>query len=80
MCGALFDCGFYQVGLEPTRFIDILDLVFVNDPFIVNNISVECPIGDNDHNTVNFDLLSVVVNRSNGCDNDNRHSMVYDFN
>ena len=37
---------------EPSRLNNILDLVFVNDPLIVNITSVECPIANSDHNTV----------------------------
>lgn len=49
--------GFTQCVLEPTRSSSILDLVFVNDPFLSLKAEVTAPFGGSDHNTVIADFL-----------------------
>ena len=57
VCNAMFDDGLHQLNESPTGADNILDLVFVNDPLIVDNLEVGPPLGKRDHNTVMFDLL-----------------------
>ena len=53
----MFDKGLNQLNESPTSADNKLDLVFVNDPLIVDNLEVGTPLGNSDHNTVVVDLL-----------------------
>ena len=55
-----YDCGFHQTVTSPTRLNDILYLVLVNDPLIINKLTVTCPLGDSDHNKVEFELIAAI--------------------
>ena len=57
ICGSILDNGLHQLVEFPTRKGSILDLVIVNDPLIINNLAVCCPLGRSDHNMIEFDLL-----------------------
>ena len=48
--------GLYQKVTEPTRQQHMLDLVFANDPNLIDCTIVKAPVGSCDHNTVWFDL------------------------
>ena len=39
---------------------NILDLVLVNDPRIVNKLTVTWPLGNSDHNKVEFELIAAI--------------------
>ena len=41
---------------EPTRENNILDLVLVTDPQIIDNLKVAEPLGESDHNMVRFEI------------------------
>ena len=60
----MVDNGLHQLNESPTRDDNILDLVFVNDPLIVDNLEVGPHLGNSDHNTVMFDLLVNTVPES----------------
>jgi len=49
--------GFSQCVTEPTRQCNIVDLVLVNDPFIISRTNITSPFSISDHNTVNIDIL-----------------------
>ena len=62
LCHTLFydfvvDNGFSQCITMPTRQCNILDLVLVNDPFIISRTDITAPFSTSDHNTVNIDIL-----------------------
>ena len=46
--------GFSQLVNEPTRLENILDLILCNEPLLVTGLSVESPIGNSDHASVEF--------------------------
>ena len=56
--------GLHQLNESPTRADNILYLVFVNDPLIVDNLEVAPPLGNSDHNTVMFNFLVNTVPES----------------
>ena len=60
----MFDNGLHQLNESSTRAANILDLIFVDDPLIVDNLEVEPPLGNSNHNTVMFDLLVNTVPES----------------
>jgi len=49
--------GFIQCVSEPTRSSNILDLVFISDPFLLSRADVIAPFSNSDHNTVMVDIL-----------------------
>ena len=53
---AIFN-GFHQCTPEPTRSGNLLDLVFVNDPLAVSDVTVAPPFSTSDHNLVDVNLL-----------------------
>ena len=58
ICNSIFENCLLQVVDAPTRKGNILDLILVNDPLITN--LVDCPpIGNSDHNSIEFDLLTI---------------------
>ena len=60
ICGAFYDCGFHQTVASPTRLNNILDLVLVNDPLIVHKLTFICPLGNSEHNKVEFELIAAI--------------------
>ena len=48
------DNGFEQMVTEPTRGNNILDIVLTNNSFLVSDVPVAPPLGNSDHNCVNF--------------------------
>ena len=57
--------GLSQKVQEPTRENNILDLVLVNEPFSVLNVSVLPPLSGSDHNCVSFEINVPTCPRSN---------------
>jgi hypothetical protein len=49
--------GFRQVVREPTRGNNILDLVLLDEPVQLSNISVDPPFSTSDHNSVCFSIV-----------------------
>ena len=76
----------HEVVDDPTRKGNILDLILVNDPLIITNLVV-CPpppISNSDHNSHEFDLLTIDYDLPNSNDNiDDTPSIIpivrYDF-
>ena len=54
----LLDCvvdyGFTQCVQLPTRGANVLDLVLVNEPLLLSSLSVLDPVGNSDHDSVQF--------------------------
>ena len=54
----LLDCvveyGFTQCVTLPTRGANVLDLVLVNEPLLLSSLSVLDPVGNSDHDSVQF--------------------------
>ena len=63
ICDAFYDCGFHYTVTSLTRHDNILDLVLVNDPLIVNKLTVTCSLGNSDHNKVEFELIAAIPAR-----------------
>ena len=62
---AFLDNYFLQLVDEPTRQNNILDLVCCNSLNFVNDIEILEPLGESDHNSLNFKLsFNHVVNKS----------------
>ena len=58
---ALYDCGFHQTVTSQTRLNNILDiLLLVNDPLIGNKHTLTCPLGNSDHNKVEFEVIAAI--------------------
>ena len=49
--------GLIQCVAEPTRDNNILDLILVNDPLVINSCVTATPLGNSDHNIVEFNLV-----------------------
>lgn len=49
--------GFMQYTPGPTRLSNTLDLVFVNDPLLVSDVTVVAPFSTSDHSSVIVDIL-----------------------
>ena len=59
---------------NPTRELNILDLVFTNEQDMVENLIVTHPISNTDHNTIMFSLrLSDVVKAAGADEKVNMH-------
>ena len=54
------DNNFCQLVKEPTRNIHVLDLVLCNEPLLVYDLSVQCPVGNSDHDSVQFNIARTV--------------------
>lgn len=54
--------GFYQKVNEPTRLDNLLDLILINEPSLVQDLLVMPPMANCDHNVISF---SVVTDRLN---------------
>ncbi len=48
--------GLYQIINEPTRYQNILDLVITDSPGFINNLTINPPIKNSDHNTILFQI------------------------
>lgn len=46
------DFGFAQLVLEPTRKSNILDLLLVNNPFIISSFCIDEPFSTSDHESI----------------------------
>jgi len=57
--------GLIQCVAEPTRENNILDLILVNDPLIINSCVTAAPLGNSDHNIVEFNLVMPTDKPSN---------------
>jgi len=72
------ESGFSQFVTEGTRERNILDLVLCNEPLILTNIDVQCPVGSSDHNSVQFSITtSNVVESQPTVGSDNCTERVY---
>jgi len=71
--------GLVQCVTEPTRVNNILDLILVNDPLLINSCTTTAPLGNSDHVTVDFNLV-LPVNKSSTdkCDGDIKYC--FNFN
>ena len=58
--------GFYQIIREATRYKNILDLIFTNEPFLIKDLRVLPPMENCDHNVLEFSLILDNV-PSSGC-------------
>ena len=54
-----------QCVTEPTREHNILDLILVNDPLVINSCVTAAPLGNSDHNIVEFNLVIPTDKTSN---------------
>ena len=52
--------GFIQCTPEPTRSGNLLDLVLINDPLAVSDVTVAAPFSTSDHNLVDASFLYTV--------------------
>src|SRR6266516_3110979 len=52
----IMDSFLYQSVLEPTRGNNILDLVLSSDRAMVNDLKIQCPIANCDHNVINWNM------------------------
>jgi hypothetical protein len=70
-CNALFEYlmnnGSHQIVDFPTREENILDLVFVNDPLLISNVTMNPPISSSDHNCVLFNFHFNYINVNSNC-------------
>jgi len=51
------DCFLTQLVTEATRGENILDLVLANNTIPIIKLSVDCPLGNSDHNKISFTLV-----------------------
>ena len=56
--------GLSQFVLEPTRGNNILDLVFSNDPNLLQNIRIGDAIANSDHNSISFEISTPPITSS----------------
>ena len=56
--------GFNQLVRDPTRYDNILDFVFTNDPFAIFNLEVNQPFSTSDHNSITFCIVSFIKNET----------------
>ena len=69
--------NFMQLVNEPTRNSNILDLVLCNQPLLVCDLDVQCPIGNSDHCAVQ---VSIVHETDEPCvAPQNQDELVYDW-
>ena len=52
ICNFIFENDFHQLVTNQTRAERILDLIFINDPLLVSDLAVQCPLANIDHNTI----------------------------
>ncbi len=59
------DCFLTQHVIKPTRGKNILDLVLTSEPGMVEEITVECPVVDSDHNVLlrKFNSFTYIENK-----------------
>lgn len=69
--------GLVQCVAEPTRGDNILDLVLVNEPLLINSCVTSTPLGRSDHMTVDFDLVLPSTDKAT-VDNDTKY--YFNFN
>jgi Reverse transcriptase (RNA-dependent DNA polymerase)/Endonuclease-reverse transcriptase len=51
------DNGLIQMVSGPTRNINTLDLLLVNDPLIISDLAIDVPFCSSDHESLNFSVL-----------------------
>ena len=76
------DHGLSQCVFDPTRGNNLLDLVFTDDPLLVNDCTVEAPFIGCDHMSVHFSIV-LPDELSNNClplDDDPDHEVLCYFN
>jgi hypothetical protein len=56
LCDFAMSHGLVQVVPEPTRDLNLLDIILANEPITVSNVAVEPPFGNSDHCQVNFTI------------------------
>lgn len=66
---AVQDCFLHQCVSTPTHLNpsgrqNILDLVFINDPNMIQAVKVQCPLGTSDHNSIHFKLQTHLLENS----------------
>ena len=69
--------GFEQYVSEATRNNNILDIVLVNDPLMVVDCKVSAPLGNSDHDIVEFRLT--LADNIGDVHDDMERTCVYDF-
>ena len=69
--------GFEQYVSEATRNNNILDIVLVNDPLMVVDCKVNAPLGNSDHDIVEFRLA--LADNIGDVHDDMERTCVYDF-
>jgi len=68
------NAGLQQCVNAPTHANNVLDLVLTDNTCLISDVSIECPIGNSDHNTVHVSL-----NIENSRSNDNGYVCYYDY-
>ncbi len=51
-CDRMVEMGFQQIVLEPTRHNNILDLIFVSEPNLLQNVNIQTPLIKCEHNPI----------------------------
>ena len=69
ICNSSFENGLHHVVDAPTRKGNILDLILVNDPLIITNLVLCQLIGNSEHNSIAFYLLTIYHDLPNSNDN-----------
>lgn len=64
------DLGFSQLVTAPTRGSNILDLVLANEPLLICDVSIQCPVGNSDHDAVSFCIIEDCVDDIQRCNVD----------
>ena len=55
------DCFLWQHILAPTRGTNILDLILSTEENMIEEVEVNCPVSNSDHNLVTFQLICCTV-------------------
>ena len=71
--------GLIQCVAEPTRENNILDLILVSDPLLINSCVTTAPLGNSDHNIVEFNLVLPTDNIIKNNINDDAKQYCYNF-
>ena len=71
------DCFLTQHVKEATRADRILDLILSNDPEMVEEVKIGCPIANSDHNVIRFTILAGRERRSSKQEGYNFHKADY---
>lgn len=60
------DCFLHQHVMEPTRGDSILDLVLSSEQGLVQEVKVDCPVANSDHNVITFVIPLQVYHKGTG--------------